>query len=85
MSKKGYVTIPELAKNLGVSRIAVYNHVKKGEIAAQKAGKIYIITDKTVTNILGKEMTTRSKKLIDKAVHRTVREYGDVLKKLSGE
>jgi excisionase family DNA binding protein len=85
MINNKYITIPELAKLLGVSRIAIYNRVKKGQISATKIGKTYIITDQTVSNILGKKVTRRGKKLIDNAVHKTVQEYGEVLKKLSKE
>ena len=79
------VTIPELAKMLGVSRIAIYNRVKKGEIPATKVGRTYVITDKTVADILGRRVTAKGKKLISDAVHKTVEEYGEVLKQLSRE
>jgi len=85
MSNEKYITIPELAKLLGVSRIAIYNRVKKGQIPATKIGRIYVITDQTIANILGKEVTGRGKKRIDAAVHKTVREYGEVLKQLGKE
>jgi excisionase family DNA binding protein len=85
MADKKYITIPELAKLLGVSRIAVYNRVKKGQIPATKVGRTYVITDRTVTDILGKGVTKKGKKRIDAAVQKTVREYGDVLKQLSKE
>ena len=57
MAKVKYITIPELAKILGVSRIAIYNRVKKGQIPATKIGRIYVITDQTIADILGKEVT----------------------------
>ncbi|MDP2983763.1 MAG: helix-turn-helix domain-containing protein [Candidatus Latescibacter sp.] len=85
MPTKEYITIPELAKLLGVSRITIYNRVKKGEILAEKIGRIYIITDETIREILGKKVTTKEKKRIEASVRRTVREYGDVLKKLGRE
>jgi len=85
MTNKKYITIPELAKLLGVSRIAIYNRVKKGHIPATKIGKTYIITDQTIANILGKKVTTEGKKRIDAAVRKTVQEYGEVLKRLGKE
>jgi len=85
MAKERYLTIPELAKLLGVSRIAIYNRVKKGQIPATKIGRTYVITDQTIANILGKEVTRKGKKRIDAAVRKTVREYGEVLKKLGKE
>lgn len=85
MTTEKYITIPELAKLLGVSRIAVYNRVKKGQIPATRIGRTYVITDKTVADILGKKVTAERKKQIDAAVARTVREYGEVLKLLGKE
>lgn len=85
MAKEKYLTIPELAKLLGVSRIAIYNRVKKGQIPATKIGRTYIITDQTIANILGKGVTRGGKKRIDAAVRKTVREYGEVLKQLGKE
>ena len=85
MAKEKYITIPELARLLGVSRIAIYNRVKKGQIPAIKIGKTYAITDQTIADILGKKVTERGKKRIDAAVHRTVREYGEVFKRLGKE
>jgi excisionase family DNA binding protein len=85
MANERYLTIPELAKLLGVSRIAIYNRVKKGQIPASKIGKTYVITDRTIANILGKEVTRSRKEQIDAAVRKTVQEYGEVLKKLGKE
>jgi excisionase family DNA binding protein len=85
MAHEKYITIPELAKLLGVSRIAIYKRVKKGEIPATKIGRTYVITDQTIANILGKEVTSKGKERIDAAVRRTVREYGSVLKQLAQE
>ena len=80
-----FLTIPELAKLLGISRIAVYNRVKKGQISAKKIGKTYIIMDRTIGNILGKNVTRSEKQWIDSAVRKTVQEYGEVLKLLDKE
>jgi excisionase family DNA binding protein len=85
VAKEKYITIPELAKLLGVSRIAIYKRVKKGQIPATKIGRTYVITDQTIANILGKKVTRKGKERIDAAVRKTVREYGEVLKQLGKE
>ena len=85
MTTEKYITIPELAKLLGVSRIAIYNRVKKGDIPATKIGRTYVITDQTVAAILGRKVTAERKKRIDAAVEKTVREYGEVLRMLGKE
>lgn len=85
MRKKEYVTIPELARLLGISRIAVYKKVKSGEIKASKIGKNYAIPKEYLTSILGKSIKEEDKKAIDRAVKKTVKEYGEVLKLLGRE
>jgi len=85
MAEENYITIPQLAKLLGVSRVTVYNRVKAGKIPAKKIGHDYVITDQTVADILGKKVSNQSKERIDDAVHRTVREFAQTLKLLSTE
>ena len=85
MGTDNYITIPQLAKLLGVSRIAIFKRVKKGQIPALKIGKTYMITDKTVNEILGKDVSQKGKERIDSAVNRTIREYGELLKLLGKE
>jgi excisionase family DNA binding protein len=82
---KRHLTIPEFANLLGISRIAVYKKVKAGLIPAEKLGRNYVITEKTVNQILGKELTESKKKQIDLAVKKVVRQYGKLLKKLGKE
>lgn len=85
MKKNKYITIPQLAKILGISRIAVYKKVKKGQIEAVKIGRSYAIPQKYITNILGKELNEKDKKEIDEAIKKTVNEYGELLKLLGKE
>ena len=82
---KKHLTIPEFADLLGISRIAVYKKVKAGKIPAEKVGRNYVITDKTVNQILGKELSENKKKQIDLAVKKVVKQYGPLLKKLGSE
>ena len=82
MGKSGYVTVPELARILGISRVAVYKKVKKGQIKAVRIGRAFAIPEKY---ILGRTLGEEGKKEIDRAVKKTVREYGDVLKQLGRE
>ena len=80
-----FLTISELARILGVSRIAVYKKIKNGEIKAERAGNIYIIPKSSVAEIFGVEISDHWKKVIDKAVHKAVKDYGEVLVKLGNE
>ena len=85
MPREDSLTVPQLARKLGISRVAAWNKVRKGQIPATKIGGIYLITDEATADILGKTVTKDRKKSIDTAIRRTVREYGDVLKKLGRE
>ena len=85
MKNNKYITIPQLADVLGMSRIAVYKKVKKGEIEAIRIGRNYAVPKKSVVNILGRDLKDKDKKEIDKAVKKTLEEYGEVLKRLGRE
>ena len=85
MKKGEYLTIPQLAEILGISRIAVYRKVKKGQIKAVKIGRAYAIPQKQIAAILGKTLRHEDKKEIDLAVKKTVKEYGQTLKLLGSE
>ena len=83
--KSEYFSIPEVAEILGISRIAVYKRVKSGQIKAVKIGRNYAIPKKYIVDVLGKELSEERKEKITKAVHKTVMEYGEVLKLLGRE
>ena len=77
-----YITIPELAKILGISRVAVFKKVKSGEIKALRIGRNYAISKKDLGFLLGNSLGQESKKEIDRAVKKTVKEYGETLRLL---
>lgn len=84
-TEKAYISIPQLAKMLGLSRIAVFKKVKKGEIRAIKIGRNYAIPKKYIDTILGKTLNGGERKEIERAVKKTVQEYGQTLKLLGGD
>lgn len=83
--KKDYMSIPEFAKVLDLSRIAVYKKVKSGQIKAIRIGRTYGIPREYADRILGKALTEEGKRQIDRAVRKTVSEYGETLKLLGNE
>ena len=86
MGKKSeYLTIPQVAKMLGISRIAVYRKVKKGQIKAQKIGRSYAIPSEVAGWARGKVLSASDKQRIDVVVRKVVREYGDTLRLLGRE
>ena len=85
MQDKEFLSTTELAKLLGISRVAVFQKIKKGEIKATKVGRNFIINKRDLGDIFGKVLSPTKKKEIDKAVIKTVREYGETLKLLGNE
>jgi excisionase family DNA binding protein len=85
MVKGKYITIPQLAKMLGISRIAVYKKVKSGQIKATRIGKNYVISDRDITHILGGKLSDKDKRRIDAAVEKVIAEYGELLRMLGKE
>jgi excisionase family DNA binding protein len=79
------MTIPQLARELGVSRVSVWHKVKSGKIAAHRIGGQYVIKAQDANVALGRILTDEQRSRIHYAVGRVVREYGSVLKKLSHE
>lgn len=81
MVNKNFLSVRELADLLGISRIAVFKKIKKGQIKATKIGKNYVIEVKN----LAKNNTSSEKKSLTKAVKKVVKEYGETLKLLGNE
>ncbi len=79
----------ELAKMLGISRIAVFKRIKKGQIPAERIGRSYVISMADVNEIIQgsspKFLTKEKKEVIEKAVKKIVKEYGETLKLLGQE
>ncbi len=84
-----YISVAELAQLLGISRVAVFKRIKKGEIKAEKIGRSYAISRSEVNDIIqagdGKKLTTAQKEMIEKAVGKTIKEYGETLRLLGKE
>ncbi|MBD3271618.1 MAG: helix-turn-helix domain-containing protein [Elusimicrobia bacterium] len=80
-----FISIPQLAKLLGISRIAVYKKVKQGKIKTIRVGKTYAIAKKYVDELLGTVLKDTDKKNIDNAINKTILDFGDVLKLLGNE
>ncbi len=80
-----FMTIPELADKMGISRIAVYKRVKKAQIPAQRIGRIYAISEKDAADLIHATTAEMDGAWIDNAVRQVVSEYGILLKWLSQE
>lgn len=80
-----FLSVMELANILGISRVAVFRRIKKGEIRAEKAGRNYIIYKKDIADLLGSELTDKLRGEISQAVEKVIHDYGDVLKRLGND
>ncbi|MEA3249322.1 MAG: helix-turn-helix domain-containing protein [Patescibacteria group bacterium] len=84
MPKMSY-SVLELAKILGISRIAVFKKIKNGTIKAEKVGRNYVIKHEDVEHLIPEILSDKLKEEIETSVGRVVKEYGETLKKLSRE
>lgn len=78
-----YYSIAEVAKLLGLSRVAVYNRVKAKTLTAKRFGRSYYIPLETVTALTQRTLTEDHREQIDHAVRKVVTEYGATLKLLT--
>lgn len=83
-TKKHYST-SEVAQILHISRISIFNRIKRGRIRAERVGKTYIISHESLLEALGKSIGKENKEHIDQAVSRALTEYAEVFKKLGKE
>ena len=87
MKNKEFVSTTELAEILGISRVAVFKKIKKGEIKAVKVGRNFVIKNKDIHNVadFDRVLSLNEKKQIEKAVKKVVSEYGETLKLLGNK
>lgn len=80
-----FISTVELAKMLGISRVAVFNRIKSGKIKAEKAGRNFVIDKDSIPELSGRSVSEAGRKEIAAAVNKTVREYGETLRLLGQE
>lgn len=81
---KKYLSTAEVARVLGVSRIAVLKKIYSGEIEAIRVGRNYAI-DSERMGLSDRELSDEKKKTIKDAVSRVFREYGEAIRRLGKE
>lgn len=77
-----FLSTLQVAKLLGISRIAVFKKIKSGEIKATKVGRNYIVNRSDLGDVFRKGLTPKRKKELQKAVKKAVSEYGEALQML---
>ena len=48
---KDLISTAEAAKILGISRVAVFNRIKKGDISAWKVGRNYVVDRRSLGSV----------------------------------
>ena len=82
---KDFFSTSEVAKLLGISRIAVFKKIKSGAIKARRIGRNFAVDKKDLPEVLGSVLREDKKQEIEKSVKKTVKEYGQTLKLLGKE
>lgn len=82
---KNLLSTTDVAKLLGISRIAVFKKIKSGQIKATKVGRNFVIDKNELPEILGTVLTENARREIDASVDRTIEEYSETLKLLGKE
>ena len=67
---------------MGISRQAVFKKIKAGQLPAKKMGRNFFIYNKELSEIISGKLTSAMKKEIEKAVEKTIDEYGETLRLL---
>ncbi|PIR87694.1 MAG: hypothetical protein COU10_03420 [Candidatus Harrisonbacteria bacterium CG10_big_fil_rev_8_21_14_0_10_45_28] len=57
-----YFSTPQVAKILGVSRIAVFKQIQSGKIFAIKVGKNYMVNKRDLLKVSGKRLDKESRR-----------------------
>jgi len=83
--RKEFYSTKEVAQILNLSRVSIFQRIKKGKIKASKVGRNFIVSQESVLEALGKKIGTEKKEQIERAVDRAMKDYGDVFKRLSKE
>ena len=82
---KPYISLPEMAELLGISRIAVFKKVKKGQLKAEKMGRNYFVESEYALQYAYEynrfhELSTKQKEEIEEAVEKITSEDSEAFK-----
>ncbi len=85
MENKEFLSTIQLAKILGISRVAVFKKIKSGEIKAKKIGRNFVISLDDLPQVLGTVVSDEQKKTINQAVKKAIHQYGETFRLLGRE
>lgn len=82
---KEFLSVTEVSKLLGVSRVTIHNRIKRGDIPATRVGKIFLIPAGPLAEVLHRGLTESDKSELKDVLKRVMDEYGETLRKLGDE
>jgi excisionase family DNA binding protein len=85
MDKKELLSTAEVAKILGISRIAVFKKIKSGEIKAERIGRSFVVHRDDILEIAGRILGDEKKKAIENSIDKTLADYGEAIRLLGKE
>jgi excisionase family DNA binding protein len=85
MEREDLLSTADVAKILGISRIAVYKKIINGEITAQRVGRGFVVRRQDILEIAGHVLGEQKKKSIEQSVAKTLSDYGEAIRKLGKE
>lgn len=80
-----FLSTPQAAKLLKISRVAVFKKIKSGEIKARKIGRNFVIKKSDISIPNDGKLNEKEKKLITRAVSKTIHNYSETLRLLGKE
>ncbi len=76
-----YLSTTEVASIIGISRVAVFQRIRRGEIQAFKVGRNYIVDRRSLGPVF-QEASQEQIQWIEEAVTRVVDTYSELMKGL---
>ena len=81
MKKQNYFTIPQAAKELGISRVTMFRRVKSKKVRCIRVGKLYLIPKSEIL----KPVNSLERKRLDQVIAKVMKDYKETLDKLADE
>lgn len=85
MKNQKFFSTQEVADLLQISRVAVFNKIKKGDIEAEKVGRNYVIPAESLSEIFNISLTDKTKNELSSSVDKVIDDYGETIKLLGDE
>lgn len=82
--KADLLSLPQVARLMGYSRIEIFRKVKRGEIPAKRVGRGYFVHRANLGPIYA-PISKSASRIVDRAITKTLRDFGETLDLLGKE